>query len=75
MNAIKDLERAKQEKLDQDLQAVHDVIFMKKLKDDGKDVVISKQHRKLLKVDDTLLKAMIEDCLTPRSNLEKIKRV
>jgi len=48
---------------------------MKKLKDDGKDVVISKQHRKLLKVDDTLLKAMIEDCLTPRSNLEKIKRV
>ena len=48
---------------------------MKKLKDDGKDVVISGHHRKLLKVDDRLLKAMIEDCLTPRANLDKIKRI
>ena len=48
-------------------------MFLKKLKDDGKDVVINSTQKNILRIEDHILKAIIEDVTSPRTNLEKVK--
>mmetsp|Transcript_18724 Transcript_18724/g.28722 ORF Transcript_18724/g.28722 Transcript_18724/m.28722 type:complete len:144 (-) Transcript_18724:1206-1637(-) len=72
--AILDLEVQKQLKLDAELAWTRELMFMKRLKDDGKDVVINQAHKNNLQIEDNILKAIVEDVTTPRSNLRSIKQ-
>lgn len=71
---FKDVETLKNEKLDEDMKHVRDLIFLKRFKEmDNRDIKISQVHRNLIQIDDQLLKAMNEDVSSPRTILKRIK--
>ena len=61
-------------KIEAELTMIRDLHFLKILKNDGRDVVIDPKTKDLLRIEDSILQAILKDITSPRGNLQKLKK-